>query len=290
METLCFDSEEIGTADCYVRIGSSLLEAECHRAVAGKRRNANRTRAYQDIEGKLSNYQTFNYDLTIFLTYSQDIKNLRLTENPAYNADDDKNAKFICALIGLEMSGSFRFCALWSCGCVFSERALKELKTDICSMCQTPYTEQDVVIINGNEEDVNEMKTKMDARVARLKAEKKDKKNKVKKEVAETVVSEVKEIASAAGSSKFIKPSSKIEPTAIKSHKLIGNPAKIAAMKREMISDVLSTDVDAKKMKKDYSVQKDEKATEVYKSIFTSHESEQSQQRAHWITYNPFYN
>lgn len=230
-------------------------------------------------------------NLTIFevinpLSLPQDIKNLRLTDNPSYNPEDDKNAKFICALIGLEMSGSHRFCALWSCGCVFSERALKELKTNVCSMCQTPYTEQDIVIINGNEEDVDSMRTKMEARVARLKAEKKEKKSKVKTEPVETIVSN----GTAAGSSKFVKPSAKSEPGSSKNLKLIANPAKIAAAKRELITDVLGTDPDAKKMKKDYSVQKDEKATEVYKSIFTSHESEKNQERAHWITYNPFYN
>lgn len=38
----------------------------------------------------------------------KDIKDLRLTANPAYSVEDDKNAPFICALIGLEMSGQFR--------------------------------------------------------------------------------------------------------------------------------------------------------------------------------------
>lgn len=45
-----------------------------------------------------------------------------------------------------------------------------------------------------------------------------------------------------------------------------------------------------KKAKKDYSVAKDPQASDVYKSLFTSHESEKQQTRAHWITYNPFYN
>jgi hypothetical protein len=216
----------------------------------------------------------------------QDIKNLKLTDNPAYNAEDEKNAKFVCALIGLEMSGTHRFCALWSCGCVFSERALKELKSSVCTMCQTPYTEQDIVVINGNDDDVDSLRAKMEARVARMKAEKKDKKSKVKKEVVETVVS----TAAGGNNSKFIKPSTKTELGSSKNIKLIANPAKVAAAKRELITDTLSTDPNAKKMKKDYSVQKDEKATEVYKSIFTSHESEQNQERAHWITYNPFYN
>ena len=64
----------------------------------------------------------------------KDIKDMQLTANPAYKEDaNDKSAPFICSLIGLEMSGQFRFVALWTCGCVFSERALKEIKSNTCS-------------------------------------------------------------------------------------------------------------------------------------------------------------
>lgn len=45
-----------------------------------------------------------------------------------------------------------------------------------------------------------------------------------------------------------------------------------------------------KKIKSDYSVAKDPKASEVFKSIFTSHKTATEQTRAHWVTYNPFYN
>lgn len=45
-----------------------------------------------------------------------------------------------------------------------------------------------------------------------------------------------------------------------------------------------------KKVKDNYSVAKDPKASEVFKSIFTTHKSAAEQDRAHWITYNPFYN
>lgn len=72
----------------------------------------------------------------------KDIKDLKLTSNPAYNKDAEKlegsvdvrNAPYICKLIGLEMSGKFRFISLWTCGCVYSERAFKELKSSVCSV------------------------------------------------------------------------------------------------------------------------------------------------------------
>jgi hypothetical protein len=171
------------------------------------------------------------------------------------------------------------FVALWTCGCVFSERALKKLNNNVCSICQTPYTEQDIVILNGNEEDIDLMATKMELRVARQKAEKKEKKK--SKTAEETVV----KIEPGTSSSTAIAPAAEIKktklPTTLK--------PQIAAHKRELLLDPLASDPNSKKVKKDYSVAKDEKATEVYKSLFTSHDSEKKQERGHWVTYNPHY-
>lgn len=47
---------------------------------------------------------------------------------------------------------------------------------------------------------------------------------------------------------------------------------------------------DLKKAKSDYSVAKDPQASDVFKSIFTSSSKARKQDRAHWVTYNPFYN
>lgn len=178
------------------------------------------------------------------------------------------------------------FVALWNCGCVFSERALKELKTNICSICQTPYTEQDVVILNGNEKDVDLMKTKIDSRVARLKADKREKKKQIK--AAETTVKIEPSTPCSASNSNEEDLAAAPSTSSLKSKLKIFKPS-ITAAKREIDLGPLSSDPNAKKVKKDYSVANDEKATEVYKSLFTSHESEQTQQRAHWITFNPHY-
>ncbi|XP_053695486.1 replication termination factor 2 [Sabethes cyaneus] len=215
----------------------------------------------------------------------KDIKDLNLTANPAYEASrDDKSAEFICPLIGLEMSGQFRFVAIWSCGCVFSERALKEIKDKACSVCQTPFTEQDVVILNGTDEDVDSMRTRMEARVARAKAEKKakaDKKAKAKESLPATQTSNsLENDCNEAGPSK---PITNGKPGCSTSKSIITN-------KRALISDKIGDDPLFKKSKQDYSVARDPSATAVYKSLFTTHESEQDQKRAHWVTYNPFYN
>lgn len=67
----------------------------------------------------------------------KDVKELALTENPLWvdlvrgetgdSYIDVQKAKWVCPVSGMEMNGRFRFCYLWSCGCVFSEKALKEM-------------------------------------------------------------------------------------------------------------------------------------------------------------------
>ncbi|XP_061513035.1 replication termination factor 2 isoform X2 [Anopheles gambiae] len=247
----------------------------------------------------------------------KDIKNLNLTSNPAYDeTKDDKSSPYICALIGLEMSGQFRFVALWTCGCVFSERALKEVKDRVCSVCQTPYTDDDIVILNGTEDEIEQMRVKMEARNARAKAEKKaklDKKSKTKAASATITSGEASEpvatppeqssAAAATASASTIavsdsadgKGSSTVDKKALPSMARANGEGSskakpIVLNKRALISDKIGEDPVFKKSKDDYSVAKDPKASAVYKSLFTSHESEKDQKRAHWVTYNPFYN
>ncbi|XP_052897186.1 replication termination factor 2 isoform X1 [Anopheles moucheti] len=240
----------------------------------------------------------------------KDIKNLNLTANPAYDeAQDDKSSPYICALIGLEMSGQFRFVALWTCGCVFSERALKEVKEKVCSVCQTPYNDDDIVILNGTEEETEQMRTKMEARSIRARSEKKaklDKKSKSKASatITSTTASEsTTPVTTSASTSSVVAETSNMPSSSTMDKKLLPSTAKangegsskagskpIVPNKRALISDKIGEDPVFKKSKDDYSVAKDPKASAVYKSIFTTHESEKDQKRAHWVTYNPFYN
>jgi hypothetical protein len=70
----------------------------------------------------------------------QDVRELRLTPNPSFKAGAEKGdgyvdratSPYICPLTGLEITGRFRFVFLWSCGCVFAERAMKEIKEKSC--------------------------------------------------------------------------------------------------------------------------------------------------------------
>ena len=66
---------------------------------------------------------------------------LRLTPNPSYKLimkgdsyNDVQSAQYVCPVSGLEMSGIYRFAFLRSCGCVFAEKALKEVRSENCHL------------------------------------------------------------------------------------------------------------------------------------------------------------
>lgn len=209
----------------------------------------------------------------------KDVKELNLTENPAYKDSltkgdvyNDNIAPYICPVIGLEMNGKYKFVYFWSCGCVISERALKAVKSQVCHKCQQPFKEEDVIILNGTDEEVDSLRVKMEARQARIKAEKKIKKS-VKAESTVTKESDEKSNNNAPSTSKNdSKPST----------------SKLAIKRTSNIKQI--EDPMFKKTKLNYSVAKDPKASEVFKSLFTSHKSAENKTKAHWITYNPFYN
>ncbi|XP_061389171.1 replication termination factor 2 [Musca vetustissima] len=229
----------------------------------------------------------------------KDIKQLNLTPNPAYTETektegllDTSHAPYICKLTGLEMSGKFRFVGMWSCGCVMSERALKEIKgssAGACPVCQQPFGVEDVIVLNGNDDDMELMQAKIEMRLAKKKASKKEKKEN-KEKVTGTETAAVKEenkddvpSTSKTASSTNGTNGVKAATNGVKS-KLVANPKRLGAASEAM------QDPELKRLKTDYSVAKDPKASDVFKSLFTSHKSEKEQNRAHWVTYNPFYN
>ncbi|XP_014489172.1 PREDICTED: protein RTF2 homolog [Dinoponera quadriceps] len=218
-------------------------------------------------------------DSAVHIKNLKDVRNLNLTPNPAFNGDRAEkgdgytdrvamSSPYICPVIGLEMNGKYKFCFLWSCGCVMSERALKEVKSWSCHKCQQPYEDVDIVVLNAEGDDLELMKERA---VLRRITQKKSKKRK-SSDVCMTTGGEGKSSEGddrLSASRKKIKKEDKVVPN------LMNNP---------------SDDPAYKKAKSDYSIAKDPRASEVFKSIFTSHKSAVEQDRAHWVTYNPFYN
>ncbi|KAK9500788.1 hypothetical protein O3M35_001984 [Rhynocoris fuscipes] len=219
----------------------------------------------------------------------KDVKELNLTANPAFVRSVDKGdsyidhqcAPYICPVIGLEMNGKFKFCFYWSCGCVVSERAIKEIKSNNCHKCGCSVAESDLVILNATDDDLQLNRVRMEARIARQKAEKKKKKEEVKSEKSETTngVEESKD-------TKLVDQKT-VGPSTTKT--VTSKPVEKNGVKRPAVGLGMQTS-DFKKTKGDYSVAKDPSASTVYKSLFTSSKEAKNQTKAHWITYNPFYN
>ena len=97
----------------------------------------------------------------------RDIRELKLTPNKSFDRKalekaegyiDYQNSEFICPILGVEMNGHYSFVFLWSCGCVFSQRALKQLDTDSCLVCGQARRENDVIQLYPEGDRVDEMR------------------------------------------------------------------------------------------------------------------------------------
>jgi len=210
----------------------------------------------------------------------KDVKELKLEPNPNYNPnrqETDANsstlnkAQWICPITGLEMSGTFKFYYLHSCGCVFSERAYKSISnaTSKCLKCDKPFSENDLFVLNPNDDDLKSNEAKMKARKEKSKSEKSNK--------TSATTSTASSSASVASSSSTPATTSKqVKENGVKhddSHKSVKRPIDAA-------------ESNGKKVK---SVQDDPNVSDVYKSLFTSSEKAKNQTKAHWVTFNPQY-
>lgn len=64
-----------------------------------------------------------------------------------------------------------------------SERALKEVKTEACHKCNKEFSNDDVIVINGSEEEIRNLRIKMEGRRNAAKLERKRKKRKEETEM-----------------------------------------------------------------------------------------------------------
>jgi len=253
-------------------------------------------------------------DVAAHIRSLRDVKELQLTENPSSTEASSSSAevgdgyidvqksKFICPISGQEMNGTFKFSFIWTCGCVLSEKALKEMRkanpdSSGCLRCQKPFNFEDVIVLNPTDEEEQDRQVeRMNAR--RLLA-KKSKKSSKKREAEVESGSSGNGVAVVDGGDVKVKieTSTKIVNGGAstsnghavpKSNGDTAVPVKKSKLSSEAGTSAGGTEKTSKV--KNYSVSKDPNASETYKSLFTSHSSAQNQQKAHWVTYNPFYN
>lgn len=203
---------------------------------------------------------------------------------------DNQDSAFICPVVGLEMSGKYKFCFITECGCVVSERALKEVKSDTCHGCGRTYDpKEDAIIINGSPEEVEQLKISLNEKRAKVKADKKSKKRAKTTETSR----EPNEAVDSSQSCSETKKRKKDLPTP-SSSSASGQINKGATSSSSSSSSASTTKTSAtsllpEKARSDYSVSKDPNASETYKSLFTTHSTATNKPKGPWVTYNPLY-
>lgn len=184
------------------------------------------------------------------------------------------------------MNGKYRFIALWSCGCVLSERALKEVDSEACHNCGVKFSNGDVIVLNPEEDDIDKMKTNMKDRREKqklLKKERKEKKSGDKRKVNGTAKEDL---------------NSKLDGNIAAPKAIVNGLGEYKNDKMTLPNGSSKSNIngEAKKVKLDpqRSGSKktsyiDPKKSKVYKNLFTSSEPRDKDKTAHWITYNPYH-
>ncbi|XP_062316079.1 replication termination factor 2 [Osmerus eperlanus] len=229
-----------------------------------------------------------NTEVATHIRGIKDVTELNLTDNPSWEGEG-RNTKgdryedmhcsmFICPVVGLEMNGKHKFCYLQTCGCVFSERALKEVKTEICHKCGDPFQDGDMVVLNGPKDEVDKLMKRMVEKRAKAKT-KKSKKSKGSESVSKTSDSKENPDSSQVDSVEG-KTSTQTDGESSQSE---AGPSGSASSSNGVKSPV---GPGSKR-----SIQAMEEKSEVYKSLFTSHSSAKrtKAQTSNWVTHTPYH-
>lgn len=229
-----------------------------------------------------------NTEVVAHIRSLKDVKELILTDNPAWEGErrnikgdcyeDMHLAMFICPVVGLEMNGKHKFFFLQTCGCVFSERALKEVKTVICHKCGDPFQEEDLVVLNGTKEEVETLQKAMEERRLKAKTAKKSKKSK------DTKVSKTQD-STESGALLQNPPESKSTP--VNGESSSGNSSDSAPGPSTSGESLKTHPISGSKR----SIQDMRDKSETFKSLFTSHSSAKrtKDQTSNWVTHTPYH-
>ncbi|XP_022091407.1 protein RTF2 homolog [Acanthaster planci] len=251
----------------------------------------------------------------------KDVKELNLTPNPAFEKKgkqkedlDNSISQYICPVTGLQMNGHYKFCFLWDCGCVLSEKALKEVKSDVCHKCGAAYDAEDAVVINGTAEEIGDLRAKMEDKRARAKAEKKAKKAQKRKSDAPCTATSSNTDEQPSSSKQVRTDPEKSANGHAASSKLTNGTAEVPSKltNGQAASSRLATGTAGSSSKLASGAKAgsgklsngsgpslkstngnadtpfDHKKSAVYKSLFLP-KDQKDVEKGHWVTYNPYY-
>ncbi|KAJ7392394.1 Protein RTF2 [Desmophyllum pertusum] len=238
-------------------------------------------------------------DVASHIRSLKDVKELKLSINPAFEhkstveqADsylDFQACRFICPVVGIEMNGRYKFCFLWKCGCVFSERALKEVPSTVCNKCGKPFSDEDIVMINGSEEEVGSLRAKMEERRQKTKLEKKAKKTKI----SETTTSTNGESSGSSLNGESCKDSPEKPAKRAKTEHMLstsGSASSDVKVSGAKLNGAASSKGKLSELSKHKTVAEDPKASKVYKSLFSSsHKGRPKHLLSNWVTHHSYH-
>jgi len=159
------------------------------------------------------------------------------------------------------MNGMSVFTVNFECGCVVSQKAMVETKTnDICLGCGGPLKQEKLVQLYPDAELLERYEAELTAEQAARKAKKAEKK---------------------ADDAKFAKP-------ALPGTSEITSSAIVASENSKVITKVKAA-AGQKRKAESTSIQQDPTISKAVKSLFTSCDAAQKQPKQHWVTHNPLY-
>jgi len=101
----------------------------------------------QIIQALLEKLPSLQSPLFMHITSLKDLIPVSFTQNPLYKPDSN-HSPFICPITQLEVGGKHKFVVMTECGCVVSQRALKEISSTCCLVCEKPFDPSQVLVLN----------------------------------------------------------------------------------------------------------------------------------------------
>ncbi|KAI1703106.1 rtf2 RING-finger domain-containing protein [Ditylenchus destructor] len=133
------------------------------------------------IKAKLDKKLQTN-EVTKHIKKLSDVKELRLTDNRSFKDDGPENGDtyydhnetpWVCPITSIPMNGANNFFVNWQCGCVVSEKAINELKPDVCVSCSGPYDPAQTIMLYPGDDMLKEYEQRIASEHVQKKASRK---------------------------------------------------------------------------------------------------------------------
>jgi len=208
----------------------------------------------------------------------KDVTEIKFTPNPSYTHLSEISP-YICPVTQMEVGGRYRFVAIPECGCVISQRALREVPSKECLNCGKSFDPKNSISLNNTEEDIEKLRKELkeqrqEKRQRDLKKKKEKNQKKKSKEGKEKRQRDLKEPENTTATSSTIL---KTIPT--NSGKTLSNKTSITSVttQKESTQEDLSSDKKRKRSLPEF-LDPTYVNEEVYSSIFTSSLSKKHKQ------------